>query len=224
MVELGVPFSDPLADGPIIQRSSQVALEKGTSPRNVLKLVSDLRGSTQVPLVLMGYYNSILSFGEAKFVDACSEAGVDGIIVVDLPPEEAGTLRAEVERGGLDLIFLLTPLSSDARIELVSEGSSGFIYCVSYAGVTGGGRSEDEALSRVVKKVRSLTKTPVEVGFGISSPQDARRASRIADGIIVGSAVIREIEASISSGVLTRRVGDMVERLAKATKELSDQD
>lgn len=218
VIELGIPFSDPLADGPVIQKSSQWALEKGVSSTKVLQLVREVRQKTEVPLVLMGYYNPIFKFGEAKFVDISSDAGVDGLIVVDLPPEEAGQLKAEAERNKLNLIFLLTPVSSEERIKLVCEWSSGFIYCVSYTGVTGGGEKEEEALANLVRKIRTLTATSVEIGFGISSPQDAKKASRVADGIIVGSAIIKEIASHTSSDNLVGRVGQMVEKLVRATK------
>ena len=218
VIELGIPFSDPLADGPVIQKSSQWVLEKGISSTKVLQLVREVRQKTEVPLVLMGYYNPIFKFGEAKFVDISSDAGVDGLIVVDLPPEEASQLKAEAERNKLNLIFLLTPVSSQERIKLVCEWSSGFIYCVSYTGVTGGGEKEEEALANLVRKIRTLTATPVEIGFGISSPQDAKKASRVADGIIVGSAIIKEITSHTSSDNLVGRVGQMVEKLVRATK------
>ncbi|MBA7689837.1 Tryptophan synthase alpha chain [subsurface metagenome] len=178
----------------------------------------EVRQKTEVPLVLMGYYNPIFKFGEAKFVDISSDAGVDGLIVVDLPPEEAGQLKAEAERNKLNLIFLLTPVSSEERIKLVCEWSSGFIYCVSYTGVTGGGEKEEEALANLVRKIRTLTATPVEIGFGISSPQDAKKASRVADGIIVGSAIIKEITSHTSSDNLVGRVGQMVEKLVRAAR------
>ncbi len=218
VVELGIPFSDPLADGSVIQKSSQWALEKGISSTRVLELVREVRQKTRIPLVLMGYYNPIFKFGEAKFVDASSDAGVDGLIVVDLPPEEAGRLKAEAERNKLNLIFLLTPVSSQERIKLVCDWSSGFIYCVSYTGVTGGGQKEGEALANLVREIRTLTATPAEIGFGISSPQDAKRVSRVADGIIVGSAIIKEIVSHTSSDNLVGRVGQMVEKLVRVTK------
>jgi len=218
VIELGIPFSDPLADGPVIQKSSQWALEKGISSMRVLELVRKVRQKTQIPLVLMGYYNPIFKFGEADFVNVSSDAGVDCLIVVDVPPEEAGQLKAEAERNKLNLIFLLTPVSSEERIRLVCEWSSGFIYCVSYTGVTGGGEKEEEALASLVMKVRTLTATPVEIGFGISSPKDAKRASRIADGIIVGSAIIKEIASHTSHHNLVARVGETVEKLVRATK------
>jgi len=218
VVELGIPFSDPLADGPIIQKSSQWALNGGISAMRVLELVREVRQKTEIPLVLMSYYNPIFKFGEAKFVDASSDAGADGLIVVDLPPEEAGQLKAEAERNRVNLIFLLTPVSSEERIKLVCEWSSGFIYCVSYTGVTGGGKKEGKALASLISKVRTFTTTPVEIGFGISSSQDARRASTMADGVIVGSAIIKEMEAHISSHSLVGRVGEMVEKLVGATK------
>lgn len=223
VIELGIPFSDPLADGPVIQKSSQWALKGGISSMRVLELVREVRQKTEIPLALMGYYNPIFKFGEGKFVDASSDAGADGLIVVDLPPEEADQLKAEAEKNRVDLIFLLTPVSPEERIKLVSERSSGFIYCVSYTGVTGGGKKEEKALASLIRKVRTLTTTPVEIGFGISSSQDARRASTIADGIIIGSAIIKEMEAHISSHRLVGRVGEMVQKLLGATKRLGEE-
>lgn len=217
IIELGVPFSDPLADGPVIQRSSRRALEEGISLDKVLNLVTELRQETQIPLVLMGYYNPIFKFGEKNFIERSSQAGLDGLIVADLPPEEAYNLRREAERENIDIIFLLTPVSSEERIRLVCEYGKGFVYCVSYTGVTGGKTGEmEETLKYLVDTVRSFTSHPIGVGFGVSSPSDARRIASIADGVIVGSAIIKEIEKYQGQKNLVKKIGDFGERLTKA--------
>jgi len=219
IIELGVPFSDPLADGPVIERSSRRALKKGISLGKVLDLVTKLRQRTQIPLVLMGYYNPIFKFGEEKFIKRSSQVGLDGLIVADLPPEEAYNLRKGAEKKNIDIIFLLTPVSSGERIKLVCECSKGFIYCVSYTGVTGGNVGKmGEALKHLVDTVRSFTSHPIGVGFGVSSPSDARKIASIADGVIVGSAVIKEIEKYQGQKNLVKKVGDFGEKLAKAIK------
>jgi len=219
IIELGVPFSDPLADGPVIQRSSRRALNNGISLDKVLDLVANLRQKTQIPLILMGYYNPIFKFGEEKFIESSSQAGLDGLIVADLPPEEAYSLRKKAEKENIDIIFLLTPVSSEKRIKLVCECGKGFIYCVSYTGVTGGKIGErKEALKHLVDKVRSFTSHPIGVGFGVSSPSDARKIAPIADGVIVGSAIIKEIEKYQGQRDLVKKVGDFGETLAKAIK------
>lgn len=220
IIELGVPFSDPLADGPVIQKSSQRALVKGISLNKVLDLVIELRRETQVPLILMGYYNPIFKFGEKKFIEKSSQVGLDGLIVADLPPEEAYNLRKEAERKNIDIIFLLTPVSSEKRIKLVCEYSKGFIYFVSYTGVTGGEIERiKEDLNHLVNTVRLFTSEPIGVGFGVSSPSTARKISSIADGVIVGSAIIRKIEKYQGQNNLVKKVGDFGEKLAKAIKK-----
>ncbi|NQS90249.1 tryptophan synthase subunit alpha [Patescibacteria group bacterium] len=219
IIELGIPFSDPLADGSIIQRSSRRALEKGISLNKVLDLVAELRQKTQISLILMGYYNPIFKFGEKKFIEKSSQVGLDGLIVADLPPEEAYNLRKEAERKNIDIIFLLTPVSSEERIKLVCECSKGFIYCVSYTGVTGGKVEEmGETLKHLVDTVRSFTSDPIGVGFGVSSPLVARKIASIADGVIVGSAIIKEVEKYQGQKDLVKKVGDFGEKLAKAVK------
>ncbi len=216
MVELGVPFSDPIADGPVIQKSSQRALKKRISLLKILELVRQLRQKTTIPLVLMGYYNPIFKFGEAEFVKRFSQVGLDGLIVADLPPEEANDLKKEADKNSLDIIFLLTPVSSEERIKLVSASSTGFIYCVSYTGITGDARKGKENLKELIGKIRMLTSKPIGIGFGISSPQAAKKAASLADAVIVGSAIVKRIEKYRGNKNLLREVGTFAERLARA--------
>jgi len=192
LLELGVPFSDPLADGPVIQRASQVALQQGTTLARCLELVREARQrGVGVPLVLMGYYNPILAYGEEDFCRACSEADVDGLIVPDLPPEEAGGLGEACRKHGLALVYLLAPTSPPERIRLVAERSRGFIYLVSVTGITGPRDHLPPDLTAFVSRVRAVTDKPLAVGFGISTPEQAGRVAALADGVIVGSALVR---------------------------------
>jgi len=219
IIELGIPFSDPIAEGPVIQRSSQRALEGGTSSLKILDLVRELRRETEIPLVLMGYYNPIFKFGERKFIEKTFQAGVDGLIIVDLPPEEAHFLLKETEKNNLDIIFLLTPVSSEERIKLVCENSRGFIYCVAYTGITGDEKRKDKNLKDLVAKVHSLTSTPVGIGFGISSPLEAKKTASLAEIVIVGSAIVKKIEKYKDNKNLVKEVGVFAESLARAVKE-----
>lgn len=216
-IELGVPFSDPIADGPVIQRSSQRALKEGISLLKILELVRELRQKTEIPLILMGYYNPIFKFGEAEFVKRSSQAGLDGLIIADLPPEEANELKKEAGKISLDIIFLLTPVSSEERIKLVSASSTGFIYCVSYTGITGDERKGEEDLKELIHKIRGLTSKPIGIGFGISSASSAQKAASLADAVIVGSAIVKRIEKYRDSKNLLSEVGTFAERLARAT-------
>lgn len=193
IIELGVPFSDPLADGPVIQQAGQRALAQKTSLRSVLELVARLRRKTAVPLVLMTYYNLIHRYGEAAFARDAAQAGVDGIILPDLPPEEAGTLAPAAREAGLDLIRFVAPTSPPARIKTVCRGASGFVYYVSLTGITGAGLKDLEEVRPRVAAIRRFTKLPVAVGFGVSTPEQAAAIARIADGVIVGTALVRVI-------------------------------
>ncbi len=191
LIELGVPFSDPLADGPTIQYSAQRALENGITLARCLEMTTELRRrGVGVPLVLMGYFNPILSYGVLRFVQDASEAGADGFIVPDLPMEEAGEMEAECAARGLALIYMLAPTSTPERIAAVTERARGFIYLVSVTGVTGARDSLPEGLSEFVGRVKRQAKVPIAVGFGISTPEQAAEVARLADGVIIGSAVI----------------------------------
>lgn len=191
IIELGVPFSDPLADGPTIQKAAQTALAQGMTLGRVIEFVSDLRKTTQIPVILMTYYNLIFRYGEEKFARDAAEAGVDGMIVPDLPPDEAAALMLFSKKSGLDIIFLLAPTSTEERIKKVSRSSRGFIYYVPITGITGAKLSMDASIEAHVARIRQETGKPVAVGFGISTPEEALEVSRFADGVIVGSAIVK---------------------------------
>jgi tryptophan synthase alpha chain len=192
IIELGVPFSDPVADGPTIQEASQVALEAGVTPEICLDLVSRLReGGVTAPLLLMGYYNPIHSYGVEEYVADCAEVGVDGFIIPDLPPGEAGLLQVACQERGLALVFLVAPTTGEERIAKIAEATSGFLYVVSRLGITGTERSPETNLISRLEQVRSYAKTPLAVGFGISEPEQARGLASHVDGIVVGSAIVR---------------------------------
>jgi tryptophan synthase alpha chain len=196
ILELGVPFSDPMADGPVIQRASERALKHGVGLSDVLGSVSLFRKqNSKTPVVLMGYANPIEAMGVDKFVAAAKAAGVDGLIVVDYPPEECGPFVELCGKAGIDCIFLLAPTSTDARIREVARVGSGFVYYVSLRGVTGAGHIDaDEVLARL-PKIRAATRLPVGVGFGIRDAESARRISRGADAVVIASSLIQELEA-----------------------------
>lgn len=192
VIELGVPFSDPLADGPTIQRAAERALKQGCTLTRVLSLVRDVRARTAVPLVLMTYYNPIYKYGVDAFVRDAVDAGVDGVIVPDLPPEEGEDLTAPARRAGLDTVFLVAPTSTEARIGKIARASTGFVYYVSMTGVTGAALTLDATFRQHMAAVRNITRKPVAVGFGVSGPDDARLVAGVADGVIVGSAIVRK--------------------------------
>jgi tryptophan synthase alpha chain len=201
LLELGVPFSDPLADGPTIQRSTQTALENGTTTAACLEMLETLRSrGVATPALLMGYYNPILAYGPERYVRDAAAAGCDGFIVPDLPPEEAGELEALANGAGLALIHFLAPTSNTARIAAVAARARGFIYLVSLTGVTGVRQALPSELADFVTRVRQQTGLPLAVGFGISTPQQAAAVGRIADGVIVGSALINAVDAVSDTG------------------------
>lgn len=191
IVELGVPFTDPLADGPVIQAAAQRALAAGVTLRGVITFVKGLREKTQVPLVLMTYYNPVFKYGVEAFCRDAAEAGVDGLIVPDLPPDEAGELMRPARKAGLDTVFLLAPTSTEDRVKAVVRASRGFIYYVSITGITGAELRLDPAVRESVNSIRLLTGRPVAVGFGVSRPEEAEAVADIADGVIVGSAIVK---------------------------------
>jgi len=197
IIELGVPFSDPMADGPVIQRASERALAQGVGLHDVLQMVAQFRGSNQhTPVVLMGYANPIERMGVARFVREAAEAGVDGVLVVDYPPEECTEFAALMKAAGLDVIFLLAPTSTAERIEQVGKIASGYVYYVSLKGVTGSGSLDLEAVAAMIPKIRQHVKVPVGVGFGIRDGVTARKIGALADAVVIGSRIIEEIERS----------------------------
>jgi tryptophan synthase alpha chain len=213
VIELGVPFSDPLADGPVIQRATQRALAAGVTLPRVLELVREMRGEVSVPLVFLTYYNPILAFGLKAFCRTAVEAGIDGVIVADLPPEEAGPLQAEAKPAGLDLVHLVAPTSTPDRMRRIARASQGFIYMVSLIGVTGERAALAPELSQQLRALRAITTKPICVGFGISTPAQAREVGRVADGVIVGSAIVRLVEQHGATPDLLARVGDFIAAL-----------
>lgn len=194
VLELGVPFSDPLADGPVIQRSSQRALDRGITLKDVLGAVKKIRSRSELPIVLFGYFNPFLRHGLPALVEDALAAGVDGCLVTDLPPEEAGEWLEVTGTKGLDTVFLVAPTSPDARVRRVAEASTGFVYAVSRTGVTGEQKALSEDALPLVQRVKSLTKAPVALGFGISKPEQVEAAAAVADGVVVGTALVRFLE------------------------------
>ncbi len=196
IIELGMPFSDPLADGPTIQYSSEVAIRAGITMDHIFDMVIELRKTSSIPVVLMGYVNPVMHYGIDRFFSRGAEAGIDGLILPDVPVEESGLIQEASEKHGIPLIYLVAPNSSDERMKLVDERSGGFVYCVSVTGVTGArtGDEVDESVKRFIERVnKNITKNPVLIGFGISSHEDAVRISERADGFVVGSALINNI-------------------------------
>lgn len=218
IIELGVPFSDPVADGPTIQRASERALRSGTTLAGVLDLVRGLRARTQVPLVLFSYFNPILQMGIEKFAAAATSAGADGVLTTDLTPEEADEYHAVLRSRALDTIFLAAPTSTDARLKLIASVSSGFLYLISRTGVTGARESLPEELPGLVRRIRKFTSLPVAVGFGISLPTHVTVLGGIADAAVVGSAIVAEIEKAGSADAAAKAVGDLVARLKDAAR------
>ena len=212
LIELGVPFSDPMADGPTIQLSSERALAAGTTLPKILSMVKSVRRRTEIPIILMGYYNPFFLYGVERFVADAAAAGVDGVLLVDLPPEEAGEFKAAAGRQGIDVIFLLTPTSDDSRIEKVARLGSGFIYYVSVTGVTGARTSVADTVFPDVQKIRETVTLPLVVGFGISDPAQAGRVSAVADGVVVGSALVKLFE-QFTGDELKKRLGAQVAAL-----------
>jgi len=207
LLEIGIPYSDPLADGTTIQKASQRALAHGVTTKSVFRLVEQIRTKSNIPIILMTYYNAIFRYGLGAFAREASKAGVDGVIAPDLPPEEASLWRSTAGGYGLDTIFLLAPTSTKERIKRVTRFSKGFIYCVSLTGVTGARRRLPSDISDFIHRVRRETNKPLAVGFGVSTPAQARELSPLCDGIIIGSALIDTIERQKT-----------VEEMAKAAK------
>ncbi len=216
VIELGVPFSDPIADGPVIQQAAERGLKSGTTLRNILASVTSLRKRTNIPIVLMLYYNSIHAMGCEQFCKAAGAAGVDGLIVPDMPPDEAGPLKGPADAAGLPLIFLLAPTSTTDRRKLVAKESHGFVYYVSLTGITGSKLSNVGDVQDNVKKLRKVSTSPVAVGFGVATPEDAARVSKIADGVIVGSAIVKRIASHQQDPEMVRHVAEFVRSLKTA--------
>ncbi|MBL7069153.1 MAG: tryptophan synthase subunit alpha [Candidatus Omnitrophica bacterium] len=218
ILELGIPFSDPIADGPTIQAASQRSLSNNINIGKILGLVGRVRRATDIPIALMTYYNPVYIYGIKDFVKDAKDAGVDGIIVPDLPPEEAEELISYSRRANFKNIFLLSPTSSRERIKFITKKSSGFIYYVSLTGVTGARESLPKDIANNVKMIKRMTDKPVCVGFGVSTPKQARSIARIADGVIVGSAVIKVIEKNLKKRDIHKKVARFITSLIRPVK------
>jgi len=219
VVELGVPFSDPLADGPVIQRAGTRALAAGATVARVLETVAGLRAEIDVPIVLLTYYNPVLAFGLKAFARTAVDAGVDGAIVADLPPEESDPLGAEATAAGLDLVYMVAPTSTPARVRLIARKSRGFIYVVSLTGVTGERQQLPSDMATQIATIRRETAMPVCVGFGISTPAQVATVGRVADGAAVGSAIVRLVESRAGSPTLVEDVGKFIAELKAPLRE-----
>ena len=219
IIELGVPFSDPIADGPTIQKASERALANKISLRGVLDMVKTLRQETQIPIALMTYYNPIFRMGEVEFCAAARKAGVDGVIIPDLPPEEASTLLEVTPAHDLATIFLASPTSSPERMRLIASVSTGFIYCVSVTGVTGARTSLSEEVQPMIIELKKQTQKPICVGFGVSTSEQANAVARLADGVIVGSAIINVMEKHLGDkAAILSSVKEFAEELAAGVR------
>ena len=219
LIELGVPFSDPIADGPVIQQAAERALRSGTSLKGILSTVRTLRTKTQIPLILMTYYNTIMAMGETEFCRQAVDAGVDGIIVPDMPPEESDNLcQASRSANGPVVIFLLAPTSTKARQKAVIDRTEGFIYYVSLTGITGAQLSDMNGVRLNVEKIQKSAKKPVAVGFGISTPGQARQVAEFADGIIVGSAIVKKINQHQNNSDLIHIIESLAHQLKTAVQ------
>lgn len=218
IVEIGVPFSDPTADGPVIQAASQRALKAGTTLSGVIEMVRKVRRESQIPIVLFSYFNPIFAYGVKRFAEDAKQVGADGILVVDLPPEEAPELRVHTDAAGLDFISLVAPTTGGRRLREIVKSAAGFVYYISITGVTGTAAPEIENIAGDIGKIRRLTKTPVAAGFGISDAAQAGQIGRLADGVVIGSALVRLIDEYRHSDDLMRAVSDCIREIKAALR------
>jgi tryptophan synthase alpha chain len=221
VIELGVPFSDPMADGPVIQRASERALKHGFGLQEILDIAARARERITTPIILFSYFNPLLQFGLKPLAVAAKLAGVDGVLVTDLTPEEAGDFANELRANELDMIFLIAPTSTDARLRLVAKHARGFIYAVSRAGVTGARSTVSAEAETLVNRVRRFSKLPVAVGFGISSDNQVADVQRYADAVVVGSAIVGEIERLGTRDDMVLRIGQFIQGLIPRSSKLS---
>ena len=208
LIELGVPFSDPMADGPVIQRASERALKHDFGLQDILDTVARARKHIDIPIILFSYFNPLFQFGVTSIARAARDAGLDGVLVTDLIPEESGAFEAELRANGLDMIFLVAPTSTDERLKLVAMHASGFIYAVSRAGVTGAQSTVSAEAEKLVNRMRQFSELPIAVGFGISSAEQVRDVNRYADAVVVGSAIVAEMERLGAVPDLAQRIGE----------------
>lgn len=213
VIELGVPFSDPMADGPVIQRASERALRNSFGLQDLLDMAARARKQIDTPIILFSYFNPLLQFGLNNLARAANDAGVDGVLVTDLTPEESGEFEAELRAKDLDMIFLVAPTSTDERLKLVAEHASGFVYAVSRAGVTGTRETVSAEAEKLVQRMREFTSLPIAVGFGISNVEQVRDVQRYADAVVVGSAIVAEMEREAGAPDIARKIGDFARAL-----------
>jgi len=218
VIEIGVPFSDPLADGPTIQRASQRALASGTTLAGVLDTLREDRTDIKARTVIFGYYNPVLAMGLDEFASRAGEAGVDGVLIPDLVPEEAGALRDVLDKQGIDIVSLVAPTTPDDRLELIGKASPGLVYAVSVTGVTGARTDLPPELEQFVARCREHIASPLIVGFGIATPEQAARVAGVADGVVVGSALVKIVEELGDSADMVSKVGSAARALAEAAK------
>ncbi len=216
VIELGVPFSDPMADGPVIQRASERALKHAFGLEEILTLVARVRRKIKTPIILFSYFNPLLQFGVERLARESKQSGIDGILVTDLTPEEAGSFNATLKANELDMIFLVAPTSTDKRLELIAEQASGFIYAVSRAGVTGTRESVSVEAEKLVSRVRKVSSLPIAVGFGVSTREQVADVQRFADAVVVGSAIVQKLEQLGGSSDIPRQIGEFVRSLLPA--------
>jgi tryptophan synthase alpha chain len=215
LIELGVPFSDPIADGPVIQRGSERALKAGTTVARVLEIAREIRKSSEIPLLLFTYINPLLRYGLDKLSRDATQSGIDGCLLTDLSVEEAPPYVDVMRKAGLDTVFLAAPTSTDQRLRLVAEYSTGFIYVVSRTGVTGERNTVSESVAPLVTRMRAFTRLPLAVGFGISTVEQVRSVASVADGVVVGSAIVRTIEENAGSPQIETRLEAFARELAQ---------
>lgn len=213
LIELGVPFSDPMADGPVIQRASERALKNSFGLQDLLDMVARARKQIDTPIILFSYFNPLLQFGMKRVAAAAKEAGLDGVLVTDMTPEESGEFESELRANGLDMIFLVAPTSTDDRLRLVADHASGFVYAVSRAGVTGTRESVSVEAEKLVNRMRRFTPLPIAVGFGISNVEQVRDVQRYADAVVVGSAIVAEMERLGSAADVAEKIGNFARAL-----------
>ncbi|KUG24617.1 tryptophan synthase alpha chain [hydrocarbon metagenome] len=218
ILEIGVPFSDPTADGPVIQAASQRSLKSGTTLDGVLKMIAEVRKVSEIPIVLFGYFNPIFAYGVKKFAQSARAAGVDGVLVVDLPYEEAKELRTYTDAVGIDFISLIAPTTDKARLKKIAARASGFLYYISITGITGTAAPKIGNIKTEVQNIRKITNLPIAVGFGISQPQQAKEIARFADGVVIGSAIVRLIDENKNNRDLTKTVSRYASDIKKALK------
>lgn len=213
VIELGVPFSDPMADGPVIQRASERALKNSFGLADLLDMVVRARKLIDTPIILFSYFNPLLQFGLERLAETARDCGIDGVLVTDLTPEESGQCEAELRANDLDMIFLIAPTSTDERLKLVAEHASGFVYAVSRAGVTGTRETISVEAEKLVTRMRAFTSLPIAVGFGISNSEQVKDVQRYADAVVVGSAIVAEMERLEGASDLAQKIGEFARAL-----------